>query len=276
MGAFFLQETRRDRLTVRASGMAFTFLLACFPLLLFFFSAIPYIPIPNFDEAALDFLSSFIPGDFVRAVDGPIRNILEERRFGALSAGFFGAFFFGTNGVNSMIAAFDKQHPGYLKRSFWRLRGAAIRLTVYILILFCGSLLLIVGGGELAKEISFDRDTITNLLLVFRWLVIVGLYFTTISLIYYYGPSKKQKWKFVTPGSTLATMMSIAATVGFSIFLNRFDPYHTHFGPMGTLLVFMIWLNINTFVLLVGFELNNSIEMNRLRLEGENPEEIMD
>jgi membrane protein len=264
---FFWLESRRDRLTVRASSMAFSFLLATFPGLLFFFTLVPYIPIPGLDQAVLSTLSTLMPEEALAFIELSIQDIFDRQRPELLSLGVFMSFFFATNGVNSMIDAFNKQHPSYIKRSFWQLRGVSIQITVLIFLLFLGSLLLIIGGREalqwLEQRSPLDNKLQWQLLAVFRWLVIVMLYFGSISLIYYFGPARKKRWKFITPGSTLATLLSIVATLGFAFFVSRFGVYNQVYGSLAALIVFMIWMNINTFVILVGFELNNSILMNR-------------
>jgi membrane protein len=271
--AFFWQETRRDRLTVRASAMAFNFLLATFPGLLFLFTFMAYIQIDGLAELVVKVLGQVLPRDALQFLEGTVQNMFSERRPDLLAVGFVLAFFFSTNGVNAMIAAFNKQHPGYIKRNFWQVRGASIRLTTYIITLFIGSILLIIGGREvldwLHLKASMSRSLTLVALSIFRWLVIILLYFFSISLIYHYGPARKQRWQFITPGSTLATILSILATLGFGYFANRFGLYNEIYGSLGALIVFMIWMNINTFVLLVGFELNNSIYMNRLLLDSE-------
>lgn len=266
---FFSQEARRDRLTVRASAMAFNFLLATFPTLLFFFTLIPYIPIQDLDKVLTSVLGLFMPIEALKFIDATTDDIFRKQRPDLLSIGFVLAFFFATSGVNSMIAAFNKQHPSYLKRNFWQLRGASIRLTLYLFVLFISSLILIIGGGEIIQYTQtnvnfFDRRMGLWAISIFRWVVVILMYFLTISFIYHYGPARANKWKFVTAGSTLATLMSITATVGFAFFVNRYGVYNEIYGSIGALIVFMVWMNINTFVLLVGFELNNSIDMNRL------------
>jgi len=269
---FFWLESRRDRLTVRASSMAFSFLLATFPSLLFLFTLVPYIPIPNLDKAVLSTLSALMPEEALAFIRISVTDIFANQRPELLSFGIVMVFIFATNGVNSMIASFNKQHATYLKRNFWQRRWVSIQLTMFIFLLFIGSLILIIGGREflnwMERRYPVDIRFELQLLALFRWLVIVFLYFGVISLIYYYGPSGKKRWKLITPGSTLATVLSILSTLGFAFFVTRFGMYNQVYGSLGALIVFMIWMNINTFVILVGFELNNSIRVNHhLRLE---------
>jgi membrane protein len=98
---------------------------------------------------------------------------------------------------------------------------------------------------------------------VIKWLFIILLFFSTISLIYYYGPSQKIKKRFITPGASFATLLSIIASLAFGFFVNNFGVYNQIYGSIGTLIVLMLWININSLVLLVGFEINNSVEVNK-------------
>jgi membrane protein len=92
-----------------------------------------------------------------------------------------------------------------------------------------------------------------------KWFVILALTFLAISFLYYLAPSRKTKWRFFTPGSILATLLSIITSIGFSYFVNHFAPFNKFFGSIGTLIAVMLWMNFNALALLAGFELNASI-----------------
>lgn len=269
---FFWLESRRDRLTVRASAMAFSFVLATFPGLLFLFTVIPFIPLAGLEQATMGILEDIMPAEALGFIRRTVRDIFAQQRFDLLSVGILLAFFFSTNGVNAMIAAFNKQHPNYTRRSFWQLRLVSIRLTFFILLLFIGSLVTIIGGGAALNLLEaqgwLDDANALRLLGVFRWGIILFLYFGVVSLIYFEAPARKKKWTFVTPGSTLATVLGIATTLGFGYLASRFGRYNELYGSLGALIVFMVWMNLNTFVLLVGFELNNAIDIGRFRSKG--------
>jgi membrane protein len=269
VGRFFWMESRRDRLTVRASAMAFSFVLATFPGLLFLFTVIPFIPVEGLEQTTMGMLEDLMPADAIGFIRRTVRDIFAEQRFDLLSVGIVLSFFFSTNGVNAMIASFNKQHPNYTRRSFWKLRLVSIRLTFFILLLFIGSLVSIIGGRaalDLLEQQGWMTDRVAlRLLGVFRWAIILVLYFGVVSLIYYEAPARKKKWTFVTPGSTLATVLGIATTLGFGYVAGRFGRYNELYGSLGALIVFMVWMNLNTFVLLVGFELNNAIDIGRFQ-----------
>jgi membrane protein len=92
-----------------------------------------------------------------------------------------------------------------------------------------------------------------------RWVILLGLCFTAISLLYYFGPAKREKMKFITAGSSLATLLIVITSLGFNFFITHFGSYNKLYGSIGTLIIILIWLFINSMVLLVGFELNVSI-----------------
>jgi membrane protein len=100
---------------------------------------------------------------------------------------------------------------------------------------------------------------VLNVIGVFRWLFLVSLIFYAIAFIYKYAPAIQKRWKLASPGSILATFLSILTTVGFSIFVNNFGKYNALYGSIGTIIVLMIIIYINSLVLLIGYELNVSI-----------------
>lgn len=265
--AFFWQELLRDQIGLRASAISFNFLLAIFPSIIFLFSLIAYIPVSNLNTYIFNTLQDVLPENGYEFLRSTIDDIISIKRGGLLSFGFLLIFYFSTNGVMALLGAFNKKHENYRKRGYWRRRVAAFRLTLYLFLLFLVSMFLIIAGDHIMGIIG-DRIGLTNstgvvLLTIFQWTMIILLYFLGISLIYFYGPAIKKRWRFITPGGTFATILSILASLGFAFFVNNFGTYNEVYGSIGTLIVLMVWLNINSVVLLVGFELNNSIAVNR-------------
>jgi membrane protein len=96
-----------------------------------------------------------------------------------------------------------------------------------------------------------------------RWLIILVIFFTSICILYRYGPANKRKWKFINPGSILATSLAILTSIGFTYYTNNFSSYNTVYGAIGTLIVVMIYLYLNSMILLIGFELNASVDLSK-------------
>ncbi len=264
---FFVHEIRRDLLPVRASAISFNFLLAIFPSIIFLFTLIPYIPVENLNVYILQTFSQILPESGYEFLNETISDIISIKRGGLLSFGFLLAFIFSTNGVRMLLLTFNKDHPIYKRRGFLRHSLASIRLTFYLFMLFLASVLLIIAGdkviGLMQDEFGLAAPGWSVFFAVIKWLFIILLFFSTISLIYYYGPSQKIKKRFITPGASFATLLSIIASLAFGFFVNNFGVYNQIYGSIGTLIVLMLWININSLVLLVGFEINNSVEVNK-------------
>jgi membrane protein len=126
--------------------------------------------------------------------------------------------------------------------------------------------LSIVGGRVMqwlvAEGILANNFTII-LIQITRWILIVSLFLFTNSFLYYFAPAKKREFKFISAGSTLATLLLILTTYGFNFYIENFGRYNALYGSIGTLLVFMLWMYFNSNIVLIGFELNASISLAR-------------
>lgn len=264
---FFRNEIRRDVISVRAKSIAFTFFLALFPGLIFLFTLIPYIPIPNLQSSLINFFMEMLPGDTFSVLEKTIRGVVQEQRGGLLSIGLVFALFISTNGMMAMMESFDKSYAGFVKRNNLVKRWVALKLTIVIFFLLVLSIITIIEGNHLLKWVlkTFDKLTPFNFLLfsTLKWFIILLLFFNSISLIYYYGPSLKKKFRFVSAGSTLATLLVILISIGFSYFINNFGNYNRFYGSIGTIIALQIYIYLNAFALLLGFELNASIAINK-------------
>ncbi len=264
---FFFKEIRRESLNVKATSLAFNFLLAIFPAIIFLFTLIPYIPVTNFQEELLQLLADLLPTNAFEAAKTTLMDIIKIKNGELLSVGFLLALFFSTNGVYSLMNAFNKTSLVQETRTGFKKRIIATMLTFMVsLVVITGVTVLVVGEYVIAYLQSVEIISwlpLFQLLLLIRWLVIFGLFFTAISLLYYYGPATVKRWRFLSAGSLLATFLAIATSIGFSYYINNFGQYNKLYGSIGTLIVIMIWLYVNSLIILVGFELNASIDISK-------------
>jgi membrane protein len=132
--------------------------------------------------------------------------------------------------------------------------------TAVFLITITGPLLdFLVQNGLMFK------DMVYYLVIIAKWLVVLALFLFIISTIYYYAPASKANWKFLSAGSILATFLSIAISVGFAFYVSNFGQYNKLYGSLGTLIVILMWMYLNAFVIILGFELNVSIKNAKFR-----------
>ncbi len=270
---FFFTEIKRDILPVRAKAIAFNLFLAIFPGLIFLFTLIPYIPIDGLQASLVSLLNDVLPEDVFFFIKETIEDTVLNRRASLLSVGILFTLFIASNGVIGMIDSFNKSYDTFHDRNFITKRWVALKLTLLLSTLLFSSIVVIILGDELLHLIldTLGVDTDFNYILftTLRYLTILLLFFLGISTIYYYGPAVKKKWSFVSPGSTLATVLCILISLGFSYFVNNFGGYNKLYGSIGTIIALLFWIYFNALALLVGFELNASIAYNRNLLEGE-------
>jgi len=129
-------------------------------------------------------------------------------------------------------------------------------------LMFVGIVLIVVGQLLLDKygDIIFQFDTLTfYAIIITRWLIIVALILFSISILFHFGPAVQRKLRFISAGSSLATILLITTSVIFAYYINNFGQYNKLYGSIGTLIVIMLWIYINSLILLIGFELNASI-----------------
>lgn len=268
VAVFFFQEIKRESILNKASSLAYNFMLAIFPGIIFLFTLIPYIPIKNFQQQLLDFLAIVIPQDAFTVVESTLEDIVKNQNSGLLSFGFLLATFFSTNGMTNLMMAFNKSSLTRENRTWGQRRITALGLSVSIIIALTIGIGIFTGTGViidyLKKSISYDLSWFwTFLLKAARWIILFVIYFFTVSLLYKFGPSVSKRWKLFSPGATLATILAILTFSGFVFYINNFNAYNKLYGSIGTIIVIMIWMYLNSLILLIGFELNASITLSK-------------
>ncbi len=264
VGYFFIRALIEGSLTTRAAAIAFSFYLALFPAIIFVFTLIPYIPIHNFQNELIALLESVLPHNAYLTFKSTLEDIIIHQNGGWLSMGFFAALIFSTNGFNSMIDAFNATHFKFETRSWIAQRLIAIVLVFIIFSLTLIAVSLIVMGRTVSEYLVLHKIIQTDfafyLISTGKWIIVLALFFFSISFLYYLAPAKKVKFRFISAGSTLATLLTIVISLGFSFYINNFGQYNALYGSIGTIIVILMWLYLNSITLLVGFELNASIK----------------
>lgn len=261
--SFFIEGIQKNSLTTRASSLAFRFFLALFPSIIFLFSLIPYIPIEGFKKHLLKIIHGMLPGDAYDMASTTIDDLMNNRHEGLLSFGFLFAFYLASNGVNSMVIAFNETAHSFKKASFIKTRVSSLILLFIIVLLMVVAIGLIVFSTTITHYLTnngiITHSYIIYLLKAAQFIILLLVFFLGISSIYYFGNTGSNKFRFISAGSTLATLLSILLSSGFAFYVNNFATYNKVYGSIGTLMVIMLWLYSNSLVLLIGFELNASI-----------------
>lgn len=263
VGVFFWRSIVDGALTTRASAIAFNFFLALFPAILFLFTLIPYVPIHNFQNELFELIESLLPAGVFGAIEDTVADILLQPRGTLLSLGFLMALIFSTNGIASMMTAFDATVHNIQGRSWISQRLTSVGLLMILSVLLTIAITLITFGQSalnylVERVVLLDRFTY-YILTLGKWMIIIALFFFAYSFLYYLAPAKKSQWRFISAGGTLATILSIITIIGFTYYINNFNQYNKLYGSIGTLLIVLLLIYSLSLILLIGFELNASI-----------------
>jgi membrane protein len=264
IGFFFIVETRKSTIATRASAAAFTFFLALFPAIIFFFSLIPYLPVENLHQELLDEMHLLLPENAYEAAVETINDLVETQHNGLLSFGFLVTLYFASNGITALVDGFNQAIHVVETRSFIKQKVISLFLFVAIsLLVLTASLLIIFSGLALNYAVThgllLSEGLIILLLNLGKWLIATLLLFTAISLLFYYGPVNSANYKTINTGAILATVLSICTSLLFNYYVNHFGDYNKVYGSIGTVMVIMLWLQFNCLVILIGFDLNTKI-----------------
>jgi len=258
---FFFLQARKTGFTERSSAIAFNFTMAIPPAMIFLFTLVPYMPISQeFVTQMFSLIRDVVPGEENnQGLIYFLSDILNKPRTGLLSVGFVLAMFFSSNAIMGIMRSFDKNYVGFIKRKGLQQRAMALRLTLILFILFMISITTLVMQGKVLRLLGVKNQVLISIIHNLRWVVIILLFFFAISLIYRYAPAVHKRWKLINPGSILATFLMIVFTAGFSYYVSNFSNYNELYGSISTLLILMLLIYFNSLVLLIGFELNVSI-----------------
>jgi len=261
---FFLKQVKTVGLTERASAIAYNFIMAIPPSFLFLFTLVPHLPFiskksikKELHSLILDIIPAKVHNEYlIKFVD----SFLDDAKIGLLSFGFILALFFASNAMMGLMRSFNKNYIGFEKRRDIQNRWMAIKLTSLIFLLVLGCLILLITQGAVLKLLGIQSADLREIIYYVRWIFIITLVYYSIAFIYKFAPAVEKRWKLISPGTILGTFLSILSTLGFSYFVDTFGKYNALYGSIGTIIVFMALIYINSLVLLIGFELNVSIK----------------
>lgn len=253
-------ELRRSRLNERSGAVTYSFVMALPPTILFFFSLVPYVPLGDLESSIHQFIDLVTPdSDLRNSLRGFIDDFLHKEQRGVLSFGVLLTLYFSSNGIVGLIRSFERSHPGFVRRSGIRQRWMAIKLTlmlIFVVILTLAMLLIQTNVVNAYLQRLFPSVAAVKLLSL---VVVLLLILLSISMVYRYGPSMRNPFPLITPGSVFATLGIGIATSVFFWAVNNFLNYNRVYGPIGSVIAFMVWMWLNTLIILVGYEINISI-----------------
>jgi membrane protein len=261
---FFRQELKIYGIRERASAIAFNFIMSIPPTCLFLFTLIPNLPFVSkraIKNQLHDLIRDIVqPKVYNTGLIKFVDSFIDGNKIGLISVGFLASLFFASNAMIGVMNSFNKNYIGFEKRKGLHDRWVAIKLTslLFSLVLVC--LFLLITQSSVLSWMGIQNSTIKNIILNGKWVIITGLIYFSFAFIYKYAPSTHKRWRLSSPGAIIATTLSILAIYGVSFFVTNFTRYNVLFGSIGTIMVIMILIYVNSLVILIGFEFNRSIK----------------
>lgn len=260
---YFLKDFNVPYFTERASAISYNFIMSVPPTCLFLFTLIPTLPFVSKHSLKVQLHSlirDIIPARGYNAgLIGFVDSFIDDSKIGLISFTFILSLFFASSGVIGLMRSFNKDYIGFVKIKGIKKRWKAIKLTLMLFSLLLSCFFLLLLQRNILKWIGINNIEVRNLILYGKWIFIIGLIFYSYAFIYRYAPATDKRWKLVSPGTVIATFLSILVTIGFTSFVNNFGRYNFLYGSIGSIMVFMIMIFLNSMAVLLGFEFNLSI-----------------
>ncbi len=255
-----------DDLLGRASELAFSSLLALFPLLLFMLTLFGLFASRSLQlqGGLLFYLGHFLPAGAFQLLKQVTTELTLSATSGKLTFGLVLGLSFASGGVSSMISTLHAAYRVRDTRSWIKLRIIALGLTFAISILLLAALFIVLLGDHFVDWMGTELHLESAIVMVWKgmqWVSAVLFVILSFSLIYYCGPTLRQRrWFWVTPGSMFGAFLWLAASAGFRVYLHFFNTYTATYGSLGAVMILLVWLYVTGLAFLIGGEINAEIE----------------
>lgn len=265
------REANDDDVFGVAAELAYAFLFALFPLLLFLITLIGYLPIDDLFGKILTSLSGFLPQDALALIQDNIAAITQQKRGGLLSLGLIATLWAASRGVISLCNGLNKVYDVQEGRPWWKLQLTAVGLTVSLSLFVIAAAVILIFGGTIGERLAgaVGLGPLFQVAWTVARLLIAAVIMTVVlAILYYFGPDVEQSWRWVTPGSVIAVIGWISASLAFSYYVSHFGSYNKTYGTIGAVIILLTWMYLSGVMLLIGGEINAEIE--RSLPEGKN------
>lgn len=258
-----IRETLRDDGPGLAAQLAYYFLLSLFPALLCLIALASLFPLTDVTAHLIARLGPFVPAAALEIIRSQLLSISEQDDGGLVSLGLLGAIWSSSAAMVAIVGTMNRAYDIDESRPWWQVRLVAVALTVGLALFILVSFTLVVAGPELAEAVAgwFGLGAVfVWTWKILQWPVVFALVSTALACIYYFAPDAEQEWVWVTPGSVLATLLWLAASVGFRVYVINFGDYEASYGAIGGIILLMLWFYLSGLVIIVGAEMNAEME----------------
>ena len=256
---FIYEAFTRSDIATKSAAISFRLFIALFPAVILLLTLIPYVPIENFQENLLASITAILPDNVGKIILQTIEDLILKKHTGFLSVGFVLTTYYASSIINSILTTFSSSYQIEIKRSPIKQRLISFLLMITITtMMIVGFALILFSENAISYLIStyiIESEWVTLFLRIAKWVAVLFLFIISISTLYNVALMKRRKWKVLSAGASWATGLIIIASLGMSFYIDNFDSYNRLYGSIGSLIVFLIWINISSTILIMGFEL---------------------
>ncbi|QOV89116.1 YihY/virulence factor BrkB family protein [Humisphaera borealis] len=259
-------EIEQDAIFTWASSLAYSWIFALFPFMIFLLSLAPYMPGSAKQDALKELepaIRQTVSGEVADQLVRNVHDVMQNTQGGLLSFGLLLALWGASGGMTMTMTALDKAYEVESERSFLKHRLVAIGLTIAVIVLVLIVLVLLPVGGAVVRHFKDQAvlgDVAALAVNIFRYVLAILLLLACVSLIYYFGPNIKQRWHTVTPGAVLTVALWILMGFGFGFYVSNFGSFNKTYGTLGAAIILLLFFYLSAAVLLIGAELNSVLD----------------
>ena len=258
-----VQEIDEDHCVGLAAQLAFYFLLALFPALLFLVALVGFVPVENALGELLVTIGTVAPRELVELLRGQLSQIATGSHVSLVTLGIIGAIWSSSAAMVAIVDALNHAYDVAEWRPWWKRRLVAILLTIALAVFIITALALVLVGPGLVSWGARWLPVTPSVSLRWalgRWPLMILCVVFGVDLIYYFAPNRRARWVWITPGSLLATGLWIGSSFAFKAYIVNFADYSATYGAIGGAIVTMLWFYLSSLAVLIGAELNGVIE----------------
>ncbi|KAF1054009.1 MAG: hypothetical protein GAK43_01140 [Stenotrophomonas maltophilia] len=253
-----IKEFLDDEMPTYAAALAYQALFSLFPFLLFLIALLGFLHLPEFFDWLREQATYVLPGQALDQVN-PVIDQLQQRQGGLLSVGIVVALWSSSAAVRSLMCALNAAYDVREDRPVWKRIPLSVLYTLGLVAMLMSVSALMILGPQVMNWIALQVGLETYVVLLWNWLrwpLVVLLMMMAVAVIYFVTPNVQQKFRFITPGSVLAVVAWVSASLGFGYYVKNFADYNAMYGSVGAIIVLLLYFYISSAVLLLGAELN--------------------
>jgi membrane protein len=260
-----LREISTNNVLGRSSELAFEFLFALVPLLLFMLTVFGLFASRSLELRSdlLDYFHDFLPGMAFALLRSAVIGLATNAGGGKLALGIVIALWFASGGIHSMISSLNSAYHVAESRPWWKVRVISLALTLLLSVLLLSATFLLLVSSHFLDWLGAElglHQTVVAIGIGLQWPAAVVFVLLSYSLIYYFGPDlHDRRWRWLTPGTAFGAFLWLLASVAFRVYLHFFNTYDASYGSLGAVMILLVWLYVTGFAFLLGGEINAEI-----------------